>query len=91
MGMPTVVDGFISGVAALLALRLLDPGVDSCLFWSHRSQELGAVALLQEVGAQPPLDMHLRLGEGTGAVLAVPLLRSAAALMTHMAALQDLL
>lgn len=91
-GMPTLVDGFISGVAAAAAARA-DPRAAAVQFWSHASAEHGAAAAVAAAGAgaRPALSMGLRLGEGTGAVLAVPLLRSAAALMSHMASLEDVI
>lgn len=90
--MPVLVDGFISGAAALAALRLQPDKVHDCLFVSHQSDEAGAKRLLQELGCgEPVLQLRLRLGEGTGAVLALPLLRSAAAIMRDMAALEDVL
>lgn len=98
---PIIVDGFISGSAALIALRT-NGKLSRCLFWAHRSDEKGSATLLSaaaEAGndgntqsqlERPALDMGLRLGEGTGAVLAVPLLRSAAAMMSDMISLNDL-
>lgn len=79
-----LVDGYIAGAAALLALAL-DPGLRDYLVWTHRSAEPGARRLLEKVGIEPVLDLELRLGEGTGAALAVPLLRSACAVMREMA------
>ena len=100
LGIPAIVDGFISGAAALLALRI-DPSVARCLFWSHRSDENGATVLLAARGESeqdpgilyplPPLSMGLRLGEGTGAVLALPILRSAAAIITGMDTFQKIM
>ncbi len=90
---PVVVDGFLAGAAALVALHM-DPSIARSLFWSHRSDEKGTQTLLDAVSAitgrstQPALSMGLRLGEGTGAVLALPLLRSACALM-FMATLEE--
>jgi nicotinate-nucleotide--dimethylbenzimidazole phosphoribosyltransferase len=83
-GWAIVVDGYISGAAALLALRL-DPRLADFLIWAHRSAEPGADRLLRTVGAEPLLDLGLRLGEGSGAALAIPLLRSACAVMREMA------
>jgi nicotinate-nucleotide--dimethylbenzimidazole phosphoribosyltransferase len=60
--LPVVVDGFISGVAALAAARA-EPGVAACLFASHTSAEAGARRVLGELGLRAPLDMGLRLGE----------------------------
>ena len=91
--MPVLVDGFISGVAAAAAARA-DLRAATVQFWSHASAERGAAAAVAAAGtatARPALAMGLRLGEGTGAVLAVPLLRSAAALMRDMASLDEVL
>lgn len=86
-----VVDGFIAGAAALVAVRMA-PGLKDCLFPSHLSAEKGATVLLEALDIGPPvLDMKLRLGEGTGAVMCVPLLRSAAAIMAEMATLEDVM
>ena len=89
-GIPAIVDGFISGVAALAALRH-DPAVARCLFASHKSEELGAKLLLEELGCEAVLDMRLRLGEGTGAVMTLPVLRGAAAVMREMASLDEVM
>lgn len=91
LSLPVMVDGFISGAAALVALQL-DPTLDRCLFWSHVSEEKGAMTLLKAAagGQQPPLSMGLRLGEGTGAILALPLLRCAAAIMRDMTTWESL-
>lgn len=95
LGLPVVVDGYISGAAALVALRHDPERVAKVLFLSHQSteaQHCGGQRLLQELGCgPPPLQLGFRLGEGTGAVLALPLLRSAAAIMSKMAALDDVL
>lgn len=82
-----VVDGFVSGVAALVAVRM-QPAVSEVLFGSHRSAEKGTGVLLDALQLEAPLDGNMRLGEGTGAVLAVGLLRAAAALY-GMATLAD--
>jgi nicotinate-nucleotide--dimethylbenzimidazole phosphoribosyltransferase len=80
-----VVDGFIAGAAALVATRLA-PALRSFLLLSHLSAERGAPRLASLLGGPPPLfDLGLRLGEGTGAVLAVPLLRAAVAAAREMA------
>lgn len=83
-GWAVVVDGYIAGAAALVALRL-EPRLADFLIWAHRSAEPGAAALLAAVGAEPVLDLGLRLGEGSGAALCVPLLRSACAILREMA------
>ena len=83
-GWAVVVDGYIAGAAALLALRL-DPVLRDYLVWSHRSAEPGAARLLYNLEVRPVLDLGLRLGEGSGAALAIPVLRSACAVMREMA------
>ena len=85
---PVVVDGFIASAAALVATRLEPAALDYCVF-AHRSAERGHARLLGGLGAEPLLDLGLRLGEGTGAVLAVPLLRAAARLLTDVAELSE--
>lgn len=87
---PVVVDGFIAGVAALVAIRLR-PGVRDHLVFAHRSAETGHARLLEDLGAEPLLDLGLRLGEGTGGLLAVPLLRAASRLLTDVATLDEVL
>jgi nicotinate-nucleotide--dimethylbenzimidazole phosphoribosyltransferase len=81
---PVIIDGFISGAAALTATAL-DPAAAGYLIASHRSQELGHGAVLELLGLAPLLDLDLRLGEGTGAVLALPLVRAAVRLLNDMA------
>ena len=87
---PVIVDGFIASVAALVAVRLQPAARGYCVF-SHRSAERGHGLLLDALDAKPYLDLGLRLGEGTGAVMAVPLLRAAAGILTEMADLADVL
>ena len=84
MGLPVLVDGFIASSAALAATRLR-PGVEDWLLFSHASAEPGHRAMLTALGAQPLLDLGMRLGEGSGAATAVPLLRIACALHNEMA------
>jgi nicotinate-nucleotide--dimethylbenzimidazole phosphoribosyltransferase len=81
---PVVVDGFIAGTAALLAIAM-EPRVRDFLVLSHRSAERGADALAGALGLQPLHDLGLRLGEGTGAVLASELVRHAVRLCRGMA------
>jgi nicotinate-nucleotide--dimethylbenzimidazole phosphoribosyltransferase len=82
---PVIVDGFIAGAAALVATRLR-PGVRDFLLLSHLSAERGARRLAELLGGPGSLlDLGLRLGEGTGATLVVPLLRAAVALQNEMA------
>jgi nicotinate-nucleotide--dimethylbenzimidazole phosphoribosyltransferase len=87
---PVVVDGFISTAAALLAIRLAPAARGYCVF-AHRSAEKGHDLVLNALDAKPLLDLGLRLGEGTGALLAVPLVRAAARLLTDVASLDDVL
>jgi nicotinate-nucleotide--dimethylbenzimidazole phosphoribosyltransferase len=84
LGIAVVADGFISTVATLAALRI-DPSIAPALFFAHRSAESGHAVALDAIGARPMLNLNLRLGEGTGAALAIPLLRSAAAILAEMA------
>ncbi len=83
-GVPVLVDGFISSVAALAATAL-HPGVRPWLIFGHRSHEQGHARVLAALDAEPLLDLGLRLGEASGAALAVPLLRLACALHGSMA------
>ncbi len=87
---PVIIDGFIATAAALVAVRLQPAARGYCVF-SHRSAERGHSLLLEALDARPYLDLGLRLGEGTGAVMAVPLLRAAAGILTGMADLADVL
>lgn len=79
-----LVDGFISSAAALVAVHT-QPKVRDWLLFSHRSEEQGHGQLLQAMAAEPLLDLGLRLGEGSGAAAALPLLRLACALHGQMA------
>jgi nicotinate-nucleotide--dimethylbenzimidazole phosphoribosyltransferase len=79
-----VVDGFIAGAAVLVAQRLAPHVVQRCVF-SHQSAEPGHAIMLRELGARPLLQLDLRLGEGSGAALAWPLLVSACMLLRDMA------
>jgi nicotinate-nucleotide--dimethylbenzimidazole phosphoribosyltransferase len=81
---PVLLDGVIAGSAALV-VAALSPDAVGCCFAGHRSVEPGhAVALLQ-LGLRPLVDLDLRLGEGTGAVLAFPILEASGALLREMA------
>lgn len=82
--MVILVDGFIASAALLVAQRL-DPNVLQYCVFTHCSHERGHRALLQHFGAEPLLALDLRLGEGTGAALAWPLVASAAAFLNEMA------
>lgn len=83
-----VVDGFITTAAVAVAAALQPPVLDYCVF-SHCSQETGHARWLQYLGAQPLLDLGLRLGEGSGAALAWPLLESACRLLAEMASFES--
>lgn len=83
-GVPVLLDGVIAGSAALVVQRLSPTAVDYC-FAGHRSAEPGHAAALGRLGLHPLVDLDLRLGEGTGAVLAVPLVQSAARILAEMA------
>ncbi len=83
-----LIDGFIASVALLVAERLA-PGVLQYAVFAHHSVELGHAQLLKLLGAEPLLDMQMRLGEGSGAVLAYPLLQSACAIINEMASFSD--
>lgn len=78
-----LVDGFISSVAALVACRL-NPLIKDYLLVTHMSEEPGMKIVLDELGLKPFLDMNLRLGEGTGAVLAYPVIKSAVEIYKNM-------
>lgn len=84
---PVVVDGYVSGAAALLAIKLV-PQVREYLFFSHLSAEAGHEKMLQWLGVKPLLHLDMRLGEGTGAVLAFPLMDAAVKVMSEMATFQ---
>ena len=79
-----MIDGFIATAAALIA-RQLRPGVEAWWLFAHRSREPGHAALLAALNAKPLLDLGMRLGEGSGAAMAVPLLRLACELHSGMA------
>ncbi|RAI71060.1 nicotinate-nucleotide--dimethylbenzimidazole phosphoribosyltransferase [Pseudomonas fluorescens] len=83
-GVAALVDGFICSVAALVAVRL-NPECRQWLLFGHRGAEPGHRHVLEALNAQPLLDLGLRLGEGSGAALAVPLLRLACDLHGQMA------
>ncbi|NNB44085.1 nicotinate-nucleotide--dimethylbenzimidazole phosphoribosyltransferase [Pseudomonas chlororaphis] len=83
-GVAVLVDGFICSVAALVAVRL-NPECRQWLLFGHRGAEPGHRHILQTLEAEPLLDLGLRLGEGSGAALAVPLLRLACDLHGQMA------
>ena len=83
-GVPVVVDGVIADAALLVAARQVPTVVDRCIA-GHRSSEPGAAAVLADLGLEPVLDLGLRLGEGSGACLALPVLEAAARILGEMA------
>lgn len=87
---PVILDGLISTSAALIAERIC-PQVSGYLFASHRSVEPCHTAMLKHLGLEPFLDLDLRLGEGTGAALMMPLIDSAVAVYNNMFTLDEAL
>ncbi len=85
---PVVVDGFIAGAAALIATELC-PRARDYLIAAHLSVEAGHRAILARLGQRPLLDLDLRLGEGSGAALALPLIDAAARLLDQMATFEE--
>ncbi|CUR57660.1 Nicotinate-nucleotide--dimethylbenzimidazole phosphoribosyltransferase [metagenome] len=85
---PVVLDGVIAGSAALVAQRLSADAISYC-FAGHRSVEPGHLAALDQLGLRPLVDLDLRLGEGSGAALAFPLIRASAAVLLRMATFES--
>ena len=85
---PVVIDGFISGAAALIAVGL-SPAVKDYLIASHCSVEIGHKVILKHLGLKPILDLELRLGEGTGAALAISLVEAATKILAEMATFDE--
>ena len=83
-----VVDGFISSAAALVA-QAMCPTVRDHMLASHVSAERGHRAALECLGLSPLLDLGMRLGEGTGAILAMPVIEAAAACLSEMATFSE--
>ncbi|HHH45839.1 MAG TPA: nicotinate-nucleotide--dimethylbenzimidazole phosphoribosyltransferase, partial [Thiotrichales bacterium] len=86
--LPVLVDGFIATAAALVAVRLA-PRSRRWMLFAHRSAEPGHARLLEALAAEPLLSLGMRLGEGSGAAAAVPLLRLALALHAGMATFEE--
>ncbi len=80
---PVVLDGVIVAAAALIAARIAPAVVDYCIA-AHRSQEPGHAIALEALGLEPLLDLDLRLGEASGAALALPLVEAAARMVREM-------
>jgi nicotinate-nucleotide--dimethylbenzimidazole phosphoribosyltransferase len=85
---PVVLDGFVTGAAALVAARA-QPLAADYMIASHRSPEPGHALVLADLELRPLLDLGLRLGEGSGAALALPLVRGALALLSDMATFDE--
>jgi nicotinate-nucleotide--dimethylbenzimidazole phosphoribosyltransferase len=85
---PVVLDGLIATAAALLAVNLV-PAVREYLIAGHRSVEPGHTVALNDLGLEPVLDLQMRLGEGTGGALALPVLEAACRLLDEMATFEE--
>ncbi|SDZ92911.1 nicotinate-nucleotide-dimethylbenzimidazole phosphoribosyltransferase [Desulfuromusa kysingii] len=85
---PVIVDGIISTAGALLAARLA-PKCTEYMIAAHRSVEKGQIAALADMGKEPLLDLQFRLGEGTGAAVAMNLVEGAVAILTEMATFSE--
>jgi nicotinate-nucleotide--dimethylbenzimidazole phosphoribosyltransferase len=88
LGVPVLVDGFICSVAALLVTRIL-PASCAWFFYAHQSAEAGHAKVLAHLAARPLLNLGMRLGEASGAAVALPLLRLAVALHNNMASFSE--
>lgn len=82
--LPVVVDGFIATAAALAAVKI-KPGCDEWFIYAHQSHEQGHRLMLEALNAEPLVNLNMRLGEGSGAAIVIPLLRQACALHVNMA------
>ena len=85
---PVVVDGFISTAGALIATRM-NPAIDEYLFYAHLSSEAGHRQMLEETGQRPILALDMRLGEGTGAALAMSVIEASLKIMNEMATFES--
>ena len=83
-----LVDGFIASSAALAALRM-EPELTGNVIFAHKSKEPGHKSMLEALNVEPLIDLDLRLGEGSGALLAFPLLRNACAMLNEMATFES--
>ncbi len=86
---PVVVDGFISGAGALVAMRIC-PAVRDYLFFAHKSMERGHRIFCEKEKTRPILDLDLRLGEGTGAACAMQIIEDAVSIYNEMATFDDI-
>ena len=85
---PVLLDGFVTGAAALVASAIA-PDAAGSLVAATRSPEPGHSLVLERLGLEPLLDLGIRLGEGAGAALALPLVRAAVAILTDMATFES--
>jgi len=83
-GLPVVVDGFITTAAALAAVKI-NAECANWFIYSHQSDEQGHKRILKALNAEPLINLNMRLGEGSGAAIAIPLLRQACAIHSNMA------
>jgi nicotinate-nucleotide--dimethylbenzimidazole phosphoribosyltransferase len=88
-GVPVILDGIVSNSAALVACALAPPAVEYTIA-GHRSAEPGSRIALEQLGLEPLLDLNMRLGEGTGGLIAVPLVQTAARTLAEMATLEEI-
>lgn len=86
---PVLIDGVISALSALIAVRLC-PHVKDYIFATHRSKEPSYTYIVKEIGLEPILDLDMRLGEGTGCAVAFPILSASCAIMNEMASFNDI-
>ncbi|MBW2039055.1 MAG: nicotinate-nucleotide--dimethylbenzimidazole phosphoribosyltransferase [Deltaproteobacteria bacterium] len=87
-GLPVVVDGFISTAGAMLAVAL-EPKIKDYLFAGHLSEEKGHRSALEYLGLKPILDLGMRLGEGTGAALALPIIEAGVKLLAQISTFEE--
>jgi nicotinate-nucleotide--dimethylbenzimidazole phosphoribosyltransferase len=87
-GLPVVVDGFVATAAAAAAFDIDSNSREVC-FFSHRSEERGHRRALELLGVEPLLDLKMRLGEGTGAALAMPILEASVKILSEMATFES--
>jgi nicotinate-nucleotide--dimethylbenzimidazole phosphoribosyltransferase len=85
---PVLLDGFITAAAGLVA-GCLAPAATLSMLAAHRSPEPGHTLVLSRLGLEPLLDLGLRLGEGSGAAIALPLLRAAVSILLDMATFEQ--
>ena len=85
---PVVLDGFITGAAAIIASRI-NPKVTSVLIAGTQSSEPSHIHMLKDLGLEPLLDLEIRLGEGAGAAMAIPIVQSACRCLAEMTTFEE--